>query len=416
MIDPIPVQQHAATSLMDLPACRQLLSSHIPAPPAERVPLISAMGRVAAADLAARLPIPNFRQSLRDGYALAPAANSGADQLRYPVVGMVRAGDVAALDLAPGTACRIMTGAMVPAGATMVVPQEECEIGESAIRLALPLRHRHTHIEEIGSELSVGRPVAAAGTILLPEHLALLASSGWQELEVCRRPRVAFFCTGSELVNEPGALCPGKKISSNQLLLFGLLRRYGADPEFLGTVDDSRIALAAIFAAALLGNYDMVISTGGVGPGKYDLLEQAFIAAGGQLLYDRLALIPGKGSLGGLLGGRLFFGLPGPPTAVHALMTVLVGPLLMQCQGIHHRLPRTIHGMLDEELVVRRPGLMQLRGATISMVDGCCRIRLAEKTEIPDCYLVIAADAARLPANQPVEVRLAESPFGLAPY
>jgi len=401
---------------MDLPACRQMIARLTSATDREQVDLPGALARVTAADLTARLPQPGFRQSLRDGYVLTQATDKAAPTYDFPVVGMIRAGDTATMTLAPGQACRIMTGAMVPAGGVRVIPQEECTVEDGIVRVpGEAMAKRPGYIQEEGSEIAVGEAVVRAGTVLQPEHLALLAAVGRERVEVFRRPKVCFFCTGSELVESGRELRPGQKISSNRHLLEGLVHRYGGEADFLGTVADTRTALARTFARLKTTPHDLAISTGGMGPGKYDLIEQAFLEAGGRVSYDSLDLIPGKNSLCGTLDGRIFFGLPGPPMAVHALLSAIVGPALLRMQGIPSPSAEPILAHLDHPLAVRRPGVMLLSAGVLSSQHGRCLVRLTEKKEPPSCYLVIPADRTSYARDELIEVLPTATPFGPVP-
>lgn len=400
---------------MDYATCRRAVSRVTARTGRERVSLEMALARVAAADLAARLPQPEFRQSLRDGYVLADYPQPAVEAV-FPVVGMIQAGGRAQSAMVAGQACRIMTGGMVPEGGVRVIPQEDCEETSGTIRVpAQALGRLNTFIQEKGSDIGIGELVTTTGTVLHPEHISLLASVGCEEVEVYRRPRAGFFCTGSELVDTARELHPGLKVSSNRHLLDGLIRRHGAVPSYLGTVRDTATDLAEVFARLKAGEYDMVISTGGMGPGKYDLIEQSFREEGGEVIYSTLNLRPGRNSLCGIIDGTLFFGLPGPPTAVRALVNAIVGPALMQMQGVASDFPLTIHAHLEQPLTIKRPGVMQLYGGSIAFQDGRCLVRSAGRLEPSSCYLVIAADKEAYAEGELIEVQLTASPFAAAP-
>lgn len=402
--------------VFDHPACLKIVSRQVLPTATEAIDLEGALARVTAADLTARLPQPPFRQSLRDGYVVAPETGEAGVEYLYPICGTVRAGDMEETVISPGQALRIMTGAMVPMGGVRVIPQEACIEDRYMVRIpAAAMKGASTHIEEQGCELAAGEVVVAAGTLLQPEHIGLLATTGWQHIDVYRRPRVGFFCSGSELVETGTEPLPGQKISSNHHLLNGLIRRYGGEPCYQGMVTDSRSALAETFAGLPAASFNLVISTGGMGPGKYDLIEQAFQKAGGEVIYNHLDLTPGKNSLFGRLGDTLFFGLPGPPTAVHALLTAVVGPVLMQMQGIRCPYPETIGAYLSQPVTIRRPGIMQLRGGILSHENGRCLVRIAGKFEPPSCYLVFDADRKTYEQGELIKVLLTATPFGAAP-
>ncbi len=398
---------------MNYTTCRQAIARLLSCTEREYIPLDTALGRVSTANLGALIPQPEFRQSLRDGYLVGSYDEHNVTELHLPVEGMIQAGNTTKHAIASGEVYRIMTGGMVPENGVRVIPQEDCHYDKNTISIsASVLNSKNTFIQEQGSQIGVGEVVVNSGIVLGSEHTSILAAVGCMELEVYRRPRVGFLCTGSELVDSPKELHPGLKISSNRHLLHGLILHHGADPIYLGTVNDSHEAMTEVFERIQAGHYDMVISTGGMGPGKFDLIEQTFIDAGGEVLYNSLDLRPGKASLCGVLGRTLFFGLPGPPTAVRALMNAIVGPSLMQMQGVQAMYPKMILAHLEHQIIIKRSGVMQLRGGVISFANGQCMVRESDRLEPSSCYVVLDAKKAGYAAGELIEVHLKESPFG----
>lgn len=397
---------------MDFQSCRQLIADNISTLGSERVSLEAALSRVAASVCRAMVPQPEFRQSLRDGYVIGAGGQPSGGSVFFPVSGMIHAGKIAPPSLAPAVASRIMTGGMVPDGGSRVIPQEDCVETQDGIEIPLALLTRpNTFIQDQGSEIAEGTRVVEAGTVLLPEQISTLAAVGCEEIEVFNRPRVGYLCTGSELVDTPQELHPGLKVSSNRYLLDGLIRQFGAEPAYLGTVHDSADQLGAVIDKLSCARYDLVISTGGMGPGKYDLIEQAFVNTGGHVLYNGLDLRPGKATLCGTLGRTLFFGLPGPPTAVRALMNSIVGPTLLQMQGVSQPYPLTVQAHLSHDLTIKRPGVMQLKGGRLSFDCGRCTAKAASKLEPPTCYLVIPAERSSYGQGELIEIHLTSVPF-----
>ncbi len=373
----------------------------------ECVPLAKALSRVTARDIAARIPQPEFNQSLRDGFVLADYTTGTDEYTDFPVRGMIQAGSTETMYLAEGHACRIMTGGMIPDGGVQVVQQEDCLRLHDMVRVPTHvLRHKSLFIQEQGTGITAGDTVINKGIALLPEHTSLLAAVGVEEIDVFRKPRIGFFCTGSELVDAEKDLRPGLKISSNRYLLEGLIRQCGAEPHYLGTVGDSVAEMTEIFRQIDNNVFDIVISTGGMGPGKYDLIEKGFDDAGGKTIYNRLNLRPGKDSLFGTLNRTLFFGLPGPPTAVRALMNALVGPAVLKMQGLNTPFPRTIQAHLQNSISLKRHGVMQLWGGVLSFQDGFCKVRATDKKEHSSCYIVLAPERTGYLAGELIEVHL----------
>ena len=380
-------------------------------PDADLITLSKVLVRVTARTVTALAAVPGYDQALRDGYALATDGVQRQEGMQFRVVGEIAAGSQMSQRLEAGSACRIMTGGIVPEGADQVVPQEECQVSGATVTVpADSLRRKNTFIEKKGSQIAKGEELVEAGTILQPEHLALLAATRHVEIEVYRRPRVGFFCTGSELVDAPGALRPGLKVSGNRYLLNGLIRQFLAEPEDLGRVADRKGELARLFEKISAGNFDAVISTGGMGPGKYDLLEEAFVAAGGEILSRTLPMRPGQSTLIGRLDGKPFFGLPGPPGAVRTLMNEIVGPALLQMQGVREYQPVVARARLRERVELRRSDVLLVKAGMLSMTEDGPEVRLAGRLESPTCFALFPPGREVYPSGSEVEVHLPWSP------
>lgn len=377
------------------------------------VALREALYRVAASPLTAVTPQPPYRQSLRDGFVLGRVMAAGGGEQVFRLAGEIAAGQPADHPLAPGEACRIMTGGLVPVGGERVIPQEACRRQDDRVMVpGAALQGRRTFIQEAGDEIDSGDVVVDAGTVLLPEHLAQLGAAGLEEVAVYARPRVGCFCTGSELVASPCQLQRGLKVSANGYLLAGLERLFGVTVDDLGIIADDSRALGELFAGIEPDRYDLLISTGGMGGGKYDLLHDIFGERGGEVLFGGLAMRPGKSTLFGRLQGSYFFGLPGPPAAVRTLLYVLVGPALLQLQGVGGTYPETVEALLQQPVEFKQRPVLQLRGGIAAVVQGQYRVRLATKREIPSCYLLVPPDTRRYAAGALVPVVRAATPFG----
>ncbi len=391
---------------MDLASARRLIGLHLRRTEGEIVPLEEALFRLPVVSVRAEKPQPGYDQSTRDGFVVSAG---GACRLpegwRFRIIGEIPAGSIGRRRLPQGAACRIMTGALIPAGGVRVIPQEDCrEQDESVLVPDALLQGRSTFIRRRGCEIRRGRVVAPAGEPILPHHQVLLAATGHAGVLVHRRPRVGFFCTGSELVASPADEEAGLKVSGNRYLLSGLARLSGAVPEYLGTVADTRRDLAAAFARIDRLETDMLLSTGGVGPGKYDLLEEAFVKAGGHILYRSLHIRPGKATLFGLLGDVLFFGLPGPPPAVAVLFNELVRPALICLQGAKNHRPGKLRAALSAPVVLQETGVPSFKAARILRLGGRILAGPARKIEAPDGYILFSGRRRRYRKGEMVTV------------
>ncbi|MBU1985950.1 MAG: hypothetical protein KJ846_01840, partial [Proteobacteria bacterium] len=203
----------------------------------------------------------------------------------------------------------------------------------------------------------------------------------------------------------------GQKVSENRFLLNGLTQLFGAIPTDCGLVGDNKNELRRLFATLDPAQTDVVISTGAMGPGKYDLLEDAFIEAGGQLIYNALKIRPGRATLFGTLGPSLFFGLPGPPPAVHLLFHELVRPALLALQGIKRCLPEIVKVRLTEPVACPEKKILCLKSGIFQINNGICTARLARKSEPTSCYLLCPAHRRQLHAGEWIQAHLTNSPF-----
>jgi molybdopterin molybdotransferase len=296
----------------------------------ERVPLASARGRILAEEVLADRDAPPFDRSAMDGWAVRAEAIE-AVPLTLPVSGQVRAGSEPAGPLAPGSAVQIMTGAPVPAGATAVLPVERSRpSGEGRVEL-LEVPVSGAHIARRGSEVRAGERVLEAGRRLGAAQVAVLAAFGVARVPVGRRPRVAYLVTGDELVAVEATPRGAQIRNSNGPGLEQQIREAGGEPVSLGTAPDELEATASALESGL--DADLLLVTGGVSAGVYDLVEDAFARFGIEIVFDRVAVKPGAPLVFGHRGGCLVFGLPGNPVSAQVTFELFVRPALLKLQG-----------------------------------------------------------------------------------
>ena len=317
-------------------ALAQLLACVSPLTDTEPVATLRADGRVLAADITSALHVPALDNSAMDGYALRVTDVTAAGVV-LPVSQRIAAGSHGT-PLAAGTVARIFTGAPVPAGADTVVMQEDCEVvaPEAQVRL-LSVPKMGQHIRRAGEDVTRGSVVLAKGCRLGPAELGLAASIGLATVDVMRRPRVALFSTGDELVM-PGDCAPvdmllGAIYNSNRFFLSALLRRVGCEVTDLGIVPDQRDATVAALSDAASG-HDVILTSGGVSVGEEDHIKPAVLALGSLDLWQ-IAMKPGKPFAHGRIGASHFIGLPGNPVSSFVTFVLLVRPFLLHLQGVH---------------------------------------------------------------------------------
>ncbi|NMM80533.1 molybdopterin molybdenumtransferase MoeA [Acidovorax sp. SRB_14] len=320
-------------------ALAELLAQATLLPGTERVATFDADGRVLAQDAVSPLQVPPQDNSAMDGYALrcADVAQAGAV---LPVSQRIAAGS-AGHPLQPGTAARIFTGAPIPPGADAVLMQEDCTALDGGQVRVHAVPQPGQWIRRAGEDIALGAVVLQAGTRLTPAELGLAASIGLAQLPVARRPRVALFSTGDELVMPgevaPQDLRPGAIYNSNRFFLRALLRRLGCEVADFGIVPDRREATIEALRQAAAA-HDLVLTSGGVSVGEEDHIKPA-VESLGHLDLWQIAMKPGKPFAYGRLGAAHFMGLPGNPVSSFVTFLLLVRPFVLRLQGVHDVAP-----------------------------------------------------------------------------
>ncbi len=324
--------------------------------PSESILLTQALDRCLGADVHAARALPAFDNSALDGYAVRSAevvTASPASPVLLRMAAVTPAGAPPAPAFAPGECTRIFTGAPLPHGADAVVMQEDTRrTGTHAVEI-LDAVAPWEGVRLRGEDVQLGSLLARAGTRLGPAQLSLLASTGLAGVTAYRRPRLALYSTGNELVEpgvEPG---PGQIHDSNSILLASLARRAHSDVVLAGRIADEADATAtALQRAAAIA--DVIITTGGVSVGDADLLRPALLAVGGTLDLWRIAMKPGKPFAFGRIASTLWFGLPGNPVAAFVTWQMLVRPALERlCGHCPSPVNRRRNGQLAESIANR---------------------------------------------------------------
>ncbi|MEN8134904.1 MAG: molybdopterin molybdotransferase MoeA [Thermodesulfobacteriota bacterium] len=355
----------------------------------ETIALDNALGRVTAAPLKANLPVPSFDHSTRDGYAakssdLKRASVSAPVTLR--VTGEIQAGCTELPTLDMGQALRIMTGGAIPPGSDLVMAQEDVEINSATI-IVNQSPPAGAFIRKKGSTIARGRVIVRSGTTLAPDHLALLATAGAGDIKVHRKPAAAVICTGSELVPQGKTPKPGQVISSNRLLLDGLIRTCGGTTTALLTAPDQRLEIATELKSFLAGQVPLIITTGGMGPGKFDLMGEVFSELKIKTIYNALEVKPGRATMLGIHGKSLIFAMPGPPPAVRLLFNELIKPALLKIGGARTPLNKLLRAELTEAIDLRSGKFLHLKGGVYLTDEGKLRVKLADRTEKINCVI-----------------------------
>ncbi len=382
----------------------------------QQLAVTDALFRINAVSVTAVRPKPQYDQSSRDGFALAAEPYAREDgRAFFQVVGEAAAGCGKQPALQSGQAVRIMTGAMVPPGCDRVVPFEVCSEVENRIAMASEeLAGHQLFIRTRGSELQKGKIIIPALTRLQPDHLRVLAENGCPDVRVYRRPQAAVICTGSELVDPGEEVRHGQKISGNGVLLNALLAAHGGECCWSATVTDQVDLIKQQILQALAVGADMVITTGGMGPGKFDLMEQVFAELGGTVVYNRLRVRPGKFTLLGMIDRRPFFALPGPPPAVRILFQELIVPALNRLQGAAEIIEQLVPATLVHTLSVKQTGHLNLKGAAVHITEEGLRVQSAGRMDPINAVIHLQGDRQSAAYGEQVYVRLVGALQGLA--
>ncbi len=301
----------------------------------EPVPLRAAAGRVLAQDVACDMDMPPFDKSAMDGYACRREDLPGP--LR--VVEMIQAGTTPTKPVGLGECAKIMTGAMLPQGADCVIMVEYTETdGEGRVRFTGS--DTKPNVCYRGEDIHAGDVVLRRGTLLAPRHIAVLAMAGCAQPLVARRPRVGVIATGDELVEPDQKPGPSQIRTSNSFQICAQMEQAGAQVTYYGIVADTEAAIDAAMKRAMAEN-DVLLLSGGVSMGDFDLVPGMMAKNGFEILFDSIAMKPGKPTTFGVGPSVYCFGLPGNPVSTFVQCEILVKPFLYALMGHQYEAPHT---------------------------------------------------------------------------
>jgi molybdopterin molybdotransferase len=342
-------------------------------------PLGKLIGSVSSVDSHSKMAVPSFANAAMDGFALLAGDTDTASSkspLLLKVSGITAAGDTPADRPPPGTVIEIMTGAAMPAGCDAVVPieraapQRSASADITAIRLEAPVKSGQ-NVRAAGEDYALGQTVLTAGRAIEPHNVMALAATGTDTSQVRAPARIAIVTTGSELVARGTPAGDGMIRDANGPYLEAFLTQTGACLSSRSHVRDDPQALEGAFGA-LGPQADVILTTGGVSAGRYDLIPDVIKHGGGDVIFHKVAVRPGKPLLFARLGdGTLFFGLPGNPIAVAVCMRFFVVPALRRLQGLS---PEHYHVTVSDEEIRKRTDL-RFFGKAVARIDADGRLR-----------------------------------------
>lgn len=399
-------------------ALARVLDAVCPLPPIE-LPLLDALGAVTAVTIHATEDVPPFTNSAMDGFAVRARDTRGASRgtpVPLAVVGAIAAGEAARAPVGPGQAVRIMTGAPMPAGADAVVRFEETAgdySGTDVVRIRHPVAVRE-NVRLAGEDLRAGEAAIPAGTLLNAPHAGLLAALGQTSVRVHRQPRVAILSTGNELVGADGETGAGRIRDSNSTTLSALVIEAAGRPLALGAVrdemDELRLALRRTVAEF---QPDLILTSGGVSVGDYDMVKDA-LQAEGRIAIWQVRMKPGKALAFGVVAGVPLLGLPGNPVAAAISFLQFGRPAIRRMRGHADVTLPTVSAVVTEAVANRgqrrhyvRTRLSRDReGRAIATPVGEQGAGILSSLAMADGLLVVPEDQADVPAGSRVTVQL----------
>lgn len=385
-------------------------------PPAvESVKLAAAAGRVLAETIRADRDYPPFNRATRDGFAVR-SADVGSIPAELKLIGEVRAGTAFEGTVQPGQCVSIMTGAPAPAGTDAVVMVEHTRpAGDDTVRIERGIEPG-ANIVPRGSEAASGAPLLQPGKRLGYAEVGMLASIGCAQVPVFHKPRAAVLPTGDEIIEVDRAPLAFQIRNSNSYSLQAQAASAGAEPWPLGIAPDEPGRLREMIEQGL--SADLLLLSGGVSLGKYDLVEQVLRELGAEFYFDAVAIQPGRPLVFGQAAGRFFFGLPGNPLSTMVTFELFARPALEILAGAEAP-PLAFPRARLAEAVRHQPGLTRFLPAALSPAEGprgaldpvVCKLSWQGSGDIAtltraNCFLVVPDDRAELAAGELVNVLL----------
>jgi molybdopterin molybdotransferase len=382
-------------------------------------PLLDCLGLVCAEDVVATIALPSFDNSAMDGYAVrqADVATAAAGEpVILPVVGEIGAGQATVRRIEPGTVAKIMTGAPIPEGADAVVPYEWTDRGVAAVRVE-QAPEPGQHVRSAGGDVSVGDLLLEEGTVLGPRQLGLLASVGRATVMARPRPRVVVLSTGSELRDPGEELGPDSIYDGNSYMLAAAVVAAGAVPVRIGIVRDDPATFLQTLQSRLEGA-DLVVTSGGVSQGDYDVVKEALRREG--VWFGPVAMQPGKPQGFGLLGPDKtpIVTLPGNSVSAYISFTVFVQPAIRTLMGrtpvsrplVEARLTRGVRSPEGRRQFLRGRARTDVEGWYVEPVGGAAS-HLVGALASADCLVVVPEQTTSVRAGERVQVLMLDRDF-----
>ena len=365
-------------AMIQVDEAREIILAKIAIKGVEKVPLDDALGRILAEDIIARRSNPPMDNSAMDGYAVITADIQSAtpdNPVKLEVVDDVPAGSVATVTLKNKQAIRIMTGAPIPPGADAVLMQEDTDKNGNGI-LAKDKTEVGENIRLAGEDVKEGDVVIRKGVTITPSQIGMMAVVGRSNIYVSQRPTVAILSTGDEIVELDGNPTGPCIYNSNGYMLAAQIRSAGGIPCYLGVAKDNEKDLMEKFDWAL--KCDIVVSSGGVSVGDYDLVKATLEKMGNEMVFWKVAMKPGKPLAFGKIGEIPIFGLAGNPVSSFVSFEQFARPAIKKMMGAKEILPRAVQAKLTRT-IHKKTGRLQFMSAVVSWDSGETTVAPAEE-------------------------------------
>ncbi len=407
------MDEHDPAMLTVEQALERVLSACVPVKGNDTLAITDALDRVLAEPVTARIDVPSARVSAMDGFALSTTSTRAGARLR--IAGVSAAGHPWNGQLATGECVRILTGAVIPESADTVVIQEHARAEGGFITLERQPR-AGVHIRNPGEDTRAGTVILGPGRRLTAADIGLLASQGISDVTVVRRPKVAFFTTGDELVPIGQTLGPGQIHDSNRYTLRALLSRYPVQFIDLGVIPDAEDAVRSALTHAG-ESADLMLTTGGVSVGDADFVSR-LLRSEGDTDFWKVAMKPGRPLAFGRFGQAMFLGLPGNPVSVMATFSLFVRPALLRLCGTVPEPPLSLQARLLEDLE-KDPGRADFQRGILERRNGEWTVRSTggqgshqlHSMSVANAYIVLPRESAGASAGDIVEVIPFQSVF-----
>ena len=381
----------------------------------EKIPIGESLGRTLTEDIIARRNNPPLDNSAMDGYALiAGDIQSATPENPVPleVTEEIAAGYQSDVTLVSGQAFRIMTGAPIPRGADAVLMQEDTDRNGDTV-LVKDKAEVGENIRLAGEDVRSGETVIPKGSAITPAHIGMMAVVGRSQVYVSQRPRVAILSTGDEIQDLDGELTGPCIYNSNGYMLQAQIRSAGGIPVYLGIARDTEEDLMEKFNWAL--QCDLVVSSGGVSVGDYDLVKASLKKMGQDMLFWKVAMKPGKPLAFGKIGDTPIFGLPGNPVSSFVSFEQFVRPSIRKVLGFSQLTAKVVKARLIRD-IRKKPGRLHFLTSVVSWENGECTVTPAEEqgsgilksTVKANGLLIFPLEASEIKAGTDVSVQLLE--------